>query len=133
MSVHIEGRAEELLKAKNFCLVSTLRKDGSIHTAPVWVDVQDGLAVLNSAEGRVWPANLERDPRTTLTIQNMENPYEYLEVRGHVVERTHDGADAHIDSLAKKYLGLDDYPYRQPGEQRVIIKVEADHAKVLGR
>ena len=132
MSVRIEGRAEELLKAKNFCQVSTLRKDGSIHSAPVWVDVQDGLVVLNSAEGRVWPSNLERDPRTTLTIQNMENPYEYVEIRGQVAERTHEGADEHIDLLAKKYLDLDDYPYRQPGEQRVIIKVAADRAKVLG-
>jgi PPOX class probable F420-dependent enzyme len=132
MSVRIEGHAEELLKAKNFCHVSTLRPDGSVHCAPVWVDVQDGLAVLNTADGRVWPTNLERDPRATLTVQNLENPYEYLEVRGRVAERTHEGADAHIDALAKKYLGVDEYPYRQPGEQRVIIKVEADRAKVFG-
>ena len=76
-----------------------------MHSVPVWVDVQDGQPVLNSAEGRAWPRNLERDPRMTLTVQNMENPYEYLEVRGHVAERTHDGADEHIDALAKKYLG----------------------------
>jgi PPOX class probable F420-dependent enzyme len=132
MSVRIEGRAEELLQAKNFCNVATLRKDGSVLCAPVWVDVQDGLAVLNTAEGRAWPRNLERDPRATLTVQNMENPYEYLEILGRVAERTHDGADAHIDSLAKKYLGAEEYPYRQPGEQRVIIKIEADQAKVLG-
>ena len=132
MSVRIEGRAEELLKAKNFCNVSTLRKDGSVHCAPVWVDVADGLAVLNTAEGRAWPRNLERDPRTTLTVQNLENPYEYLEIRGQVAERTHEGADAHIDFLAKKYMGVEEYPLRQPGEQRVIIKVEADHAKVWG-
>jgi PPOX class probable F420-dependent enzyme len=132
MSERIEGRAEELLKAKNFCNVSTLRKDGSVHCAPVWVDVQDGLAVLNTAEGRVWPRNLERDPRATLTVQNMENPYEYVEIRGQVTERTHDGADAHIDALAKKYMGADEYPLRQPGEQRVIIKIAADRARVIG-
>jgi PPOX class probable F420-dependent enzyme len=132
MSVKIEGRGEELLKAKNFCHVATLRADGSVHGVPVWVDVQEGLPVVNSAEGRAWPRNLERDPRVTLTIQNMENPYEYLEVRGSVSEITREGADEHIDSLAKKYMGVDEYPMRQPGEQRVIIRVEPEHAKVWG-
>jgi PPOX class probable F420-dependent enzyme len=132
MSERIEGRAEELLKAKNFCNVSTLRDDGTIHGVPVWVDVQEGRPVLNSAEGRAWVRNLERDPRVTLTVQNLENPYEYLEVRGRVTERTHEGADEHIDSLAKKYLGQDEYPYRQPGEQRVIIRVEPELARVRG-
>ncbi len=103
-----------------------------MHTAPVWVDVQDGQPVLNTAEGRAWPRNLERDPRVTLTVQNMENPYEYLEVRGRVAERTHDGADEHIDSLAKKYMDKDSYPFRQPGEQRVIIRIEPEHAHVWG-
>jgi PPOX class probable F420-dependent enzyme len=132
MADRIEGRAEELLKAKNFCHVSTLRSDGSVHTAPVWVDVQDGLPVLNTAEGRAWPKNLERDPRVTLTIQNLENPYEYLEIRGRVAERTHEGADEHIDAMAKKYMGVDEYPLRQPGEQRVIIRVEPEHTAVRG-
>jgi PPOX class probable F420-dependent enzyme len=132
MGAKIEGRAEELLKAPNFCHVATLRADGTVHGVPVWVDVLDGQPVLNTAEGRVWPRNLERDPHVTLTIQNMDNPYEYVEVRGHVAERTHEGADEHIDKLAKKYLGQDTYPYRQPGEQRVMIRVEPDHARVAG-
>jgi PPOX class probable F420-dependent enzyme len=132
MSERIEGRAEELLQGKNFCIVSTLRPDGSVHAAPVWVDVEDGAPVLNTAEGRAWPRNLERDPRVTLTVQNMENPYEYLEVRGRVAERTHDGADAHIDALAKKYMGVDEYPLRQPGEQRVIVRIDAEHVHMWG-
>ncbi len=132
MSEKIEGRAEELLKGKNFCNVSTVRRDGTIHGVPVWVDAQDGLAVLNSAEGRAWVRNLERDPRVTLTVQNMENPYEYLEVRGRVAERTREGADEHIDAMAKKYLGKDEYPFRQPGELRVIIRVEPEQARVWG-
>jgi PPOX class probable F420-dependent enzyme len=132
MSERIEGRAEELLKAKNFAVVSTLRQDGSVHAAPVWIDVQDGKPVLNTAEGRAWPRNLERDPRITLTVQNMENPYEYLEVRGRVGERTHEGADEHIDQLAKKYMGVDEYPLRQPGEQRVIVRVEPEVVRVWG-
>ena len=132
MSQAIEGRAAELLEGKNFCNVCTLRRDGSVHAAPVWVDVQDGRPVLNTAEGRAWPNNLARDPRVTLTVQNMENPYEYLEIRGRVAERTHEGADEHIDSLAKKYLGKDEYPYRQPGEQRVILRVEPEHVHHWG-
>ncbi len=126
MSARIEGNAEKLLKGKNFCTVSTLRADGSVHSVPVWVDVQDGRPTLNTAEGRLWPRNLERDPRITLVVPNWENPYEYVEVRGRVSERTHEGADEHIDALAKKYLGEDSYPYRQPGEQRVIIRVEPE-------
>jgi PPOX class probable F420-dependent enzyme len=132
MSVKIEGRAEELLNAKNFCHVATLRADGSVHGVPVWVDVQDGRAVLNTAEGRAWARNLERDPRVTLTVVNGENPYEYVEVRGRVAERTHDGADAHIDAMAKKYMGVDEYPLRRPGEQRVIIRVEPEHVHAFG-
>ena len=132
MSATIEGRGQELLAAKNFCNVSTIREDGSVHAAPVWVDVQDGRPVLNTAEGRAWPRNLERDPRVTLTVQNMENPYEYVTIRGRVAERTHEGADAHIDALAKKYMGVDEYPLRQPGEQRVIIRIDPEYVHVWG-
>ena len=132
-SSKVEGRAAELLGDKNFCLVSTIRADGSVHAVPVWVDVQDGLPTLNTAEGRAWPRNLERDPRVTLTVQNLENPYEYVTIRGRVTQRTREGADAHIDALAGKYLGKDEYPYRQPGEERVIIRVEPEHVHVQGR
>ncbi len=130
MSVKVEGRGEQLLQGKNFCIVSTVRGDGAVHGVPVWVDVQEGRPVLNTAKGRAWPANLEGDPRVTLTVPNVENPYEYVEVRGRVAEMTPDGADAHIDALAKKYLDADEYPYRQPGEQRVIVRVEPEHVYV---
>jgi PPOX class probable F420-dependent enzyme len=132
MSVKIEGRAEELLRAKNFAHIGTVRADGSVQVAPTWVDVQDGRPVVNSAEGRAWVRNLERDPRITLEVQNMENPYEYVEIRGRVAELTREGADEHIDSLAKKYLGEDKYPYRQEGEQRVIIRIDPEHVHVQG-
>jgi PPOX class probable F420-dependent enzyme len=132
MSTRIEGRAEELLRGRNFAHIGTLRADGSVQVSPTWVDVQDGRVALNTAEGRAWPGNLERDPRITLEVQNFENPYEYLEIRGRVAERTHEGADEHIDLLAKKYLDVDRYPMRQPGEQRVIIRVEPDYVKVFG-
>jgi PPOX class probable F420-dependent enzyme len=132
MSTTIEGRAEELLRGKNFAHLGTLRADGSVQVSPTWVDVQDGRPVVNTAEGRAWPRNLERDARITLEVQNVENPYEYVEIRGRVAERTHEGADEHIDQLAKKYLGVDEYPMRQPGEQRLVIRVEPEYVKVMG-
>lgn len=132
MSTAIAGRAEELLKGKNFAQVATLRGDGAVHVAPVWVDVQDGRPVLNTADGRVWPRNLERDPRVTITVQNMENPYEYVSIRGRVAERTTEGADEHIDRMAMKYLGQESYPFREPGEQRVIFRIEPEHVHVYG-
>lgn len=132
MSVKIEGQAEELLKGRNFAHIGTLRSDGSVLVAPTWVDVQDGKAVVNTALGRAWPRNLERDPRITLEVQNMENPYQYVEIRGRVAERTQEGADEHIDYLARKYLGADEYPGRRPGEQRLIIRVEPEEVKLHG-
>ncbi len=126
-STSIEARSRELLQAKNFCHVGTIRKDGTAHVVPVWVDVENGDVLLNTAEGRAWLANSDRDPRVTLTVQNLEQPYEYVTIRGQVSERTHEGADAHIDALAKKYLDKDEYPFRQPGEVRVKIRVTPEH------
>lgn len=123
-------KAVELLQDKNFCVVATLREDGTIHSVPVWVDTDGDHVIVNTAEGRAWPKNLDRDPRVTCEVQNMSNPYQYVSIRGRVCERTNDGADEHIDKLAKKYLGEDKYPFRQPGEQRVIFKFAPEHVFV---
>ncbi len=123
----IEARSRALLEGTNFCHVGTIRKDGTPHVVPVWVDIENDEVLLNTAEGRAWLANSDRDPRVTLTVQNLANPYEYVTIRGQVSERTHDGADAHIDALAKKYLDKDEYPFRQPGEVRVKIRVTPEH------
>jgi PPOX class probable F420-dependent enzyme len=132
MAATIDGRAQALLEGKNFCDVATLRHDGSVHSVVVWVDAEDGRVVLNTAEGRAWPNNVARDPRITLTVVNGENPYEYLSVRGRVTEMTPDGADAHADAMAKKYMGVDEYPFRQPGEVRLRVIVEPEHVAVHG-
>jgi PPOX class probable F420-dependent enzyme len=132
MSASIDDRSRGLLESKNFCHVGTIRKDGTPHVVPVWVDVENDEVLLNTAEGRAWIANADRDPRVTLTVQNLENPYEYVEIRGRVSERTNAGADEHINALAKKYLGVDEYPYRQPGEVRVKVRVSPERVKFNG-
>jgi PPOX class probable F420-dependent enzyme len=118
----------ELLENPNYAVISTSNADGSIHSAVVWVDAEDGALTVNSATGRVWPSNLERDPRATVLVYEQSNPYEYLEVRGKA-QGTTEGADEHIDRLTKKYLNQDSYPYRQPGEQRVKFLISPDHVR----
>ena len=112
-----------LLEQRNHAVISTLNEDGSIHGTVVWVDLVEGRVAVNSALGRTWPTNLQRNPTITVVVYDEGNPYEYVEVRGHAVQRL-EGAEEHIDRLAKKYLGADRYPYRQPGEQRVSFLVE---------
>jgi PPOX class probable F420-dependent enzyme len=99
---------------------------GSPQVTPVWVDYDGRHVIINTAEGRQKDKNLQRDGRVALSIMDPENPYRYLEVRGHIEQRTLDGADQRIDAMARKYLGQEKYPYRQPGEVRVIYKVAAD-------
>lgn len=121
-----------ITEGRNFAAVATLMPDGSPQVSIVWIDSDGEHVIFNTAEGRAKAKNLRRDPRVAVTVINSENPYEQVMIRGHVVEVTHNGADTHIDRLAKKYLGVDRYPYREPGEQRVIVKIAADHIGVFG-
>jgi PPOX class probable F420-dependent enzyme len=132
MAAKIEGKARELLEAPNFAHVATVRADGSPLSVVVWVDVDGDNVVLNSGAGRAWPNNLERDPHVALTIAPSDNPYQYLSIRGRAVEITPDGAEEHIDKLAKKYLGQDTYPFRQPGEQRIKLRIAPEDVKIHG-
>lgn len=133
MADRIDGRSRELLEASNFCHVVTLADDGTPHVTVVWVDVDGEDVLLNSAEGRAWPDNLRRDPRATLTIVNSDNPYEYTVIAGRAVEIAPDGADEHIDKLAKKYLGKDEYPFRSPGEVRLLVRVRPEKVSHRGQ
>ena len=125
----IPATAQHLLGGKSFAHVATVMEDGSPQVSPVWIDSEDGLIVFNTAEGRLKPLNLRRDPRVAISITDPENPYESLLIRGRAVELTHDGADEHIDALAKRYMGVEEYPMRQPGEQRLIVKVEPERVQ----
>jgi PPOX class probable F420-dependent enzyme len=117
----------DLFQKRAFCHLATLMPDGSPQITPVWVDLDGEYVIVNSARGRQKDRNLQRDGRVALEIQDPDNPYRYLLVRGRVVEITEKGADASIDQLAQKYLGLDKYPHRQPGEVRVIFKIKPEH------
>ena len=122
----IPAEAERLFQGKTFAHVATLMEDGSPQVSPVWIDIEDGLVLFNTAEGRLKPRNLRRDPRVAVSLTNPDNPYENVLIRGRVTEMTHEGADEHIDALAKRYMGVDEYPLRQPGEERVIVKIEPE-------
>jgi len=128
----LEGRARELVEEPNFCYVATLREDGTPHVTITWIDVDGDELLLNSAEGRVWPANLRRGSRATLTIADRDNQYEYATIEGRLVSDTHEGADESADRLAKKYLDEDTYPFRQKGEQRVLFRLAPERVHVYG-
>ncbi len=113
----------DLFKKKAFAHLATVMGDGKPQVTPVWVDYDGQHVLINTAEGRLKDKNMQRDGHVALSIQDPDNPYRYLEVRGRVVERTKAGADAHIDAMARKYLGQDKYPFRQPGEVRVLYKI----------
>lgn len=121
-----------IFKGKGLAHIATVMPDGSPQVTPVWVDLEDGLVVFNSAEGRVKSKNLGLNAKVALSITDEANPYRYVQVRGTVVERTTEGADANIDRMAKKYLGVESYPGRNPAEQRVIFRVRPDRVQVMG-
>jgi PPOX class probable F420-dependent enzyme len=120
----IPDEAKHLFENKDFAHIATLNADGSPQNSAVWIALDGDLITFNTAEGRLKTKNLARDGRVAISITNQENPYENLIVQGTVVELAHDGADDDIDALAKRYLDADSYPFRQEGEQRVIVKIE---------
>lgn len=122
----IPAKAKHLLEGKTFAHVATLMEDGAPQVSPVWIDEEDGLVVFNTAEGRLKPKNLRRDPRVAISVTNPENPYESLLIRGKATELTREGADEHIDALAKRYMEVDEYPLRQPGEERIVVRVKPE-------
>jgi PPOX class probable F420-dependent enzyme len=129
----LEGKARELLEAKNYAHIAVLRKDGTIQTAVVWIHVDDdGRPIVNSAEGRGWPKNLRREGRMTISVANSDNPYEYVSITGSLAGDTNEGADEVIDQLAKKYLDADSYPFRQEGEVRITFTIEPERVTVGG-
>jgi PPOX class probable F420-dependent enzyme len=128
----IPEKFRDLFNKKAFASLTTIMPDGSPQTTPVWCDSDGEHVIFNSAKGRQKDRNVRRDPRVAMAIIDPENPYRYLEIRGKVVEITEQGADAHIDKMAKKYLDKDKYPFRQPGEVRVMYKIRPEHTTTMG-
>jgi len=132
MTAQIPDKYRDLFTKQAFAHLGTLMPDGSPQVTPVWVDYDGGFIRVNTAKGRVKDKNMRQNKKVALSIIDPENPYRHLAVRGQVEEVTEQGADAHIDSLAKKYLGKDKYPFRQPGEVRVIYKIRPEKVAANG-
>ena len=121
----------KFFKGKNFAFLGTLNKDGSPQVTPTWVDIEESgeeqeMILVNTAMDRVKQKNVSRDPRVSISIADENNPYSMLSVKGRVVEQTTEGADEHIDKLAKKYLNAERYPAHSPNVKRVILKIKPE-------
>jgi PPOX class probable F420-dependent enzyme len=121
----------DLTQKKALAHLATVMPDGSPQVSAVWFDYDGTHIRVNSARGRVKDKNMERDRRVALSIVDPDNAYRCLMIRGRVVAITEQGADAHIDSLAKTYLDMDAYPFRRPGEQRVIYVIAPTHVSAM--
>jgi len=132
MSQVIPEKYRDLFNKKAFATLATVMPDGTPQVTPVWIDYDGEQVIVNSARGRRKDKNMQHNSAVALAIIDPDNPYRYLEVRGRVAEITEQGADQHIDKMAKKYLGVDRYPGRQPGEVRVMYKIKPEHTSQMG-
>jgi PPOX class probable F420-dependent enzyme len=121
-----------LTEKKALAHLATLMPDGSPQVTPVWFLYQNGKFIVNTARGRIKDRNMTQNARVALSIVDPDNPYAHLAVRGKIVRTTEEGANASIDTLAKKYLGQDKYPFGQPGDVRVIYEIEPTSVSSMG-
>jgi PPOX class probable F420-dependent enzyme len=124
--MQLDEKAKRLVTGKNFAHLGTVRKGGRPQVTPVWVDYDGKHVLVNTEQKRAKVKNMKRDPRVTLSVLNQENPYEYVTISGRVVEITASGGAEHIDKLAQKYMGQEKYPLNQPGDVRVIVRIEPE-------
>ena len=118
-------------QTKAFASVATVLQDGSPQVTPVWSDTAGPLIRINTATGRVKSRTLAEGRKVALSIMDPANPYRYMQIRGKVTKVTKEGADAHIDKLAHKYMGTD-YPFRQASEERILIEIEPESVQTMG-
>jgi PPOX class probable F420-dependent enzyme len=130
--VSIPEAFRDLLEQKKaFANLATTMPDGSPQVTPVWFDYSGGHIRVNTAKGRTKARNMKQGSHVALAIMDPDNAYRFIQVRGTVERATENGADAHIDSLAKKYLGKDKYPFRQPGEQRIMYEIKPESVHTM--
>lgn len=126
MSKSIPDEFRDLFTMRAYASLGTLRSDGWPQVTPVWCDVDGNSVIINTARGRRQDKNIRNDARVALIITDPGNPYRYLEIRGRAVEVPGAAADAHLDRMARKYLGTETYTYKQAGEVRVMYKIQAE-------
>ena len=121
----LNDKARSLIDGPNLAFLAEVMEDGSPHVSPVWVELEDGYLTFNTAIGRLKERNMRRDPRVALSIADKDDPYDKVDIRGRIVEIVEgEEAERQIDTLAKKYIGQDTYPWRRPGEVRLKVLVE---------
>lgn len=120
----LSEKAIKLLLDKNFGVIAAIKENGFPHVTPVWVDTDGKNVLINTSENRQKTRIMKKNPKVALTVIDNKNPYNRVCIEGEVIEITNEGADEHIDKLAKKYLNVDRYPWRNPKERRVIIKIK---------
>lgn len=125
MAIKLPESAKKVLQDKAYGHVVTFGAGGRPQVTMVWLDVEGDEVLFNTAEGRMKPRNLRSDPRVIISVQDRNEPQAYMVIHG-TATVTEAGADAHIDKLAKRFLGVDKYPFRQPGEKRLIVRVKVD-------
>ncbi len=127
----MEEKAKNLFKDKNLVFIATIMKDGSPQLSPVWADFEDGYIMVNTAEGRIKHKNVVRDSRVAVSVVSQTNPLDMTTVRGNVIEIIPDYEYIHINKLTKKYMDIDNYPFRQQGEKRIVLKIKPEKVFVL--
>lgn len=132
MSVIPEKYMDLMTGKKAFGDLATVMRDGSPQVTPVWFDYKNGAIRVNTARGRVKDKNMAVRAKVALAIMDPANPYRHIQIRGRVTRVTEEGADAHIDLLAKKYLDQDTYPFRNAADKRVIYEIEPTSCSVMG-
>ena len=122
----------KFFKGKNFGFLGTVNKNGSPQVTPTWIDMMENegnhgaMILINTAKDRVKQKNVSRDPRVSLSIVDETNPYSMVTIRGRVVEQSTEGADEHIDKLARRYLNAERYPSHSPNVERIILKIKPE-------
>jgi PPOX class probable F420-dependent enzyme len=132
MADTLSEKARQLIARPILASLTTLAADGSPQVTPLWIDRDGDDLLFNTAKGRVKARHMEHDSRVAVSVVDPDDPYNVVALRGTVTDMTTDGADAHIDALAKKYLGVDSYPMRQEGEVRIKVRVRTDHIAMQG-
>jgi PPOX class probable F420-dependent enzyme len=127
----LDQKQEQFLEQPFVGVATTLRDDGTPHNTVVWVDVEDGSLSFNTAVGRAKERHIRKNPKVALTVVDPQDPYKWVSVTGEA-ELTTDGADPQIDKLAKKYLGKDEYPWRNPAEQRITVRITPQKVESTG-